>query len=188
MRHVEATKEIEKLFNFLKESDLFISEQTALNISRFLKDIGGSAKTTTIKTNSKVFLPFGNESKCPSCGGLLEKYNLSEEERRNLIDVLLRHVLATTRVFSKADPEEIKRKLKYLDENKNFDLVVDGANVNYLNNKRTPDTIETNSYLKDRNLYQVIKQFSKEGRKVLIIHKKEIKKINHFYKQICDLE
>ena len=104
---------------------------------------------------------------------------MSEEERRNLIDVLLRHVLATTRVFSKADPEEIKRKLKYLDENKNFDLVVDGANVNYLNNKRTPDTIETNSYLKDRNLYQVIKQFSKDGRKVLIIHKKEIKKINH---------
>ena len=70
LRHVEATKELEKLFNFLTESDIFICEQTALNISRFLKDIGGSAKTTTIKTNSKVFLPFGNESKYPSCGGL----------------------------------------------------------------------------------------------------------------------
>ena len=26
MKHVEAAKELEKLFNFLKESDLFISE------------------------------------------------------------------------------------------------------------------------------------------------------------------
>ena len=46
MKKDEATEQLQNLFKFLQHSDLFISEQTAVNFSRYIQEIGGSAKTT----------------------------------------------------------------------------------------------------------------------------------------------
>ena len=65
-----------------------------------------------------------------------------------------------------------------------FDLVVDGANVNY---KQYGVHLHNQTFLRDRNLYQTVKYFDDLQWKVLVIHKGEFRRENKFYTDIINL-
>ena len=152
---------MEKFFTLLHRTNLYISKHVAENVVNFLgRD---SAKFSFIFSTNNDF-----SGKCKHCGGQLSKYNLSEQDRIQLMKVISKFGLTQTDIHQNSNPKEFMRFLKFLDDNCGFDLVVDGPNVTY---KRVPVRFKTNSYIQGRNLFQTVKYFSDLNWKVLVIHK-----------------
>ena len=174
---VAARKEIEKLFIFLQRTNLYISRHVAESVLSFCGK--ENAKFSFIYSTNNDFA-----GKCKNCGGQLPKYNLSDKDRLQLVEILTKFGLTETDIHQNTNPEEFKRFLKFLDKNSDFDLVVDGPNVSY---KPVPAHMKTNTFIQGRNLYQTVQHFSDLNWKILVIHKGELKR-NPFYSDLCDLE
>ena len=157
-----------KLFQFLEQTELFISRNVAEEwVDFFGKD---AAKLTHVFSNNNDY-----SGKCRNCGGSLKKYRLSEDDREKMLETIYKFAFDSTEILNHSNPDEFRRFQKLLQAHKDikFDLVVDGPNVNY---KEPPVKFKRNLDLMTRNLFQTVEYFAELGWKILVIHKNEFRK------------
>ena len=126
---VAARKEIEKLFTFLQRTNLYISRHVAESVLSFCGK--ENAKFSFIYSTNNDFA-----GKCKNCGGQLPKYNPSDKDRLQLVEILTKFGLTETDIHQNTNPEEFKRFLKFLDNNNDFDL-------GKTSKKKTADLVKT---------------------------------------------
>ena len=76
----EAKRELQKLFKYLEETELYISRYIAEEIQRYLGR--GEVEVSFVFSTNNDYA-----GKCRNCGGELAKYKLKEEDRMRLIKV-----------------------------------------------------------------------------------------------------
>lgn len=126
--------ELEKLFAFLMDHDVVITEKTA----KAINDVA----TKHPKLLNVTLTRLKRYGKCASCGLHMQNVSLSDEDFQNLQHSFLDKVLIRNDVFQKSTPEEIERFCEYVERTGPYDCVIDGLNVAYsMGSKKPPQAI-----------------------------------------------
>ncbi|KAL3874712.1 hypothetical protein ACJMK2_037687 [Sinanodonta woodiana] len=126
------------------------------------------------------FVIMKKSGRCVFCGNYLEKHDISSEEFEQLRDEALKRVLIQDDIYLTTVPKEFDEFKKFIAKNAPFDYVIDALNTMY-----KLSTFRSN----EKVLKQVVQEFSKTKKKVLVIGRKHIGKTNfvHFVQERAHL-
>ncbi|KAK3600908.1 hypothetical protein CHS0354_013285 [Potamilus streckersoni] len=115
------------------------------------------------------FVIMKKSGRCVFCGSYLEKHDISSEKFEQLRDETLKRMLIQDDIYLTTVPKEFNEFKKFIAKNAPFDYVIDALNIMY-----KLSTFRSN----ERVLRQVVQEFSKTNKKVLVIGRKHIGKTN----------
>ncbi|XP_076640262.1 mitochondrial ribonuclease P catalytic subunit [Colletes latitarsis] len=144
---------IEKLFTLWRDYDIKPHIDVVTEYMKTCNAVGWFAEMTTIKF-----------SKCKICKQDLSVAELSDEEFEYLSESVLQKFLFDKN-YEISHPKELKRFIDFIDKTKPFDIVIDGLNVLYMNNRS-----HAHKFIKLQRLFETF-----VGKKVLVIGRKHMK-------------
>ncbi|XP_026672036.1 mitochondrial ribonuclease P catalytic subunit isoform X2 [Ceratina calcarata] len=162
---------IENLFILWNKYGLKPVQRVVLEISNACNQSGWSVVPTTI-----------SRSTCAVCKQLLARNDLNDEEYERLRQVTLKKLISEG-MYYVTDPKEIQHYVRYIDQRKPYDVIVDGLNIFYSNRGivAVSDRRWKNffSYLifDTFQLVDSIKYYKRWGKKILVIGRYHLKKM-----------
>ena len=181
-----AYNDMEMLFRLLQSKEIWLTKDAAELIVDFYGHYKGAKIVRLFQSDS-----LADFSKyCNCCEAPLVQFEIADKSIMKLRGIV-------ERVIEKYEskPEIVKKIHDVTNEQGPFDLVIDAGNVRYTNRNRygeewrnMPMHERKKAYQEfDRNLFQVVEQFSKVGWKVLIIGKGDLH-LSHLFVAMQNLE
>lgn len=145
---------IEELFALWNKYGIKPTLRVALEVSNACNKYGWSAEPTRI-----------SRSVCVTCKQkLAEDQDLTDEEYERLRKVTMKRLISDG-MYYVTNPEEIKRYVKFIDERKPYDVIIDGLNMFYTSRSGA------------LALQNTVRYYNKLGKKILIIARYHMKKM-----------
>ena len=169
--------EMEKLFIYLRGVGRYVGKDTQAALLDYYK----YSRTRTAKL-VKV-----RQGSCVYCNTEMERRKISPEDMTILKKALLEFVIKKKDIYQNTNPRELQSFLELLekDDEKPYDIVVDGQNVSY---HRIPNHLKSLKNI-SRHLLETVEYFTDRGYRVLVIDRKRIKEYNNnkLYKALCKM-
>ena len=190
-RPLEAYDAICQLFEFFRKHYVLINDPLFDALSSvflenvFVPDTPEGLSNKQLKCTKVLQNKFGTIYKCNHCLNVISSPALSEKDIEKLKESTISRLIIKDDVYQSSDPNELKKFETLLSRNKDYDIVIDGLNICGLgikihkqNNRRrlSKDSFENQSYI----LVTVLRKLHERGLKVLLIHRKHLKRYIDF--------
>jgi len=163
----EAMSMVEKFYKYLRTYNLQLSEELGDNIKTFYTRVSGySAVNTKINHHTGA---------CLNCGSTL-KSSITTQEFGRLKKAVLDGIIKS--MYLATTPEDHNKFIEMLKKQGKFDVVIDGLNIALF---RLPNLAKIKpSGVASVNLFETVKHFHRHGKRVLLIHRSDIKRYPHY--------
>ncbi|XP_011155896.1 mitochondrial ribonuclease P catalytic subunit [Solenopsis invicta] len=156
---------MEDIFNFWAKYNIIPYNKVINAYADAASKYGWSTQLVTISRET------GN---CKHCGYSLSKITFTEKEFQELAKSIMDRVIIGSDVYRKTNPQELLKFQRFIENTKPYDIVMDGLNLTYMQNKTGPTLYW---------LINVVDYFNKQKKKILVLTRKHQKKLFSF-KQI----
>ncbi|KAG5308414.1 MRPP3 ribonuclease, partial [Acromyrmex insinuator] len=153
---------IEEMFHFWIKHSIIPYDKIIRTYSNTAIKYGWSTDRITISKKT------GN---CKHCGYFLSKMTFSEDEFQELAKFVMDRVIIGSDIYNKTNPKELLNFKTFIENNKPFDVVIDGLNLTYMKYKSAPKLLL---------LINVVEHFKSRGKKVLVLTRKHQRKLSEF--------
>nr|XP_046487976.1 mitochondrial ribonuclease P catalytic subunit isoform X1 [Neodiprion pinetum] len=153
----DRVQEIEKLFNFFTQYCLSPNEDVINQIATIFTKLGWVANTGTVDLSGT----------CCTCNHTLSPPSITDEEFSHLSKTVLEKGLVGQDAYKKSSPAEVRKLINFVNKTKPYDIVIDGLNVAYTNNKNMAGP---------RNLASLVRSCLDRNQIVLVLGRKHMLK------------
>ena len=203
-RSPELFDKISKLFEYFNKHFMMVSPEFLNQLENIVNHNKTYKDTARLNARRLTYYigPSGGPSTCKNCLQPIESQKLDEEDADFLKDSIIDRLIIRDDVFKSTDPKELKKFQVLLSKNTDYDIVIDGLNLCGLVAKwdKRPDkkgmakltnsrdykvrvnSIPAQSFI----LLSVVKGLHDKGLKILLIHRKWLKRMPCF-KEIREL-
>ncbi|XP_034946671.1 mitochondrial ribonuclease P catalytic subunit [Chelonus insularis] len=158
----ESKEAIEKMFDFWVRHDIYPHVTIIMAFMQYLSNTGNwnYASTTVDKDGA-----------CGCCHTSMPRFEMSEEDHKALIKYILNNAIVGKDVFQNTTPTELNKFLKYIDETKPYDVVIDGLNAAYSLNRKSKMPTE-----RAKELRKIVTLLREQKKRIFILGKRHMLK------------
>jgi len=171
----EGTSLRNRLYEYFSKYQFHISEDLAAHISDHHFHFEADQKRSEIKTLTKINYKTGQ---CLTCANKLTRTTITDAEFESLKTGILETVLVGDDIYKNTDPKELKEFLKRVSKEQ-YDIVIDGLNVSYFRVPGQRTSLKPVG-ISSANLMETVAHFYKQGKRIMVMHRPEIKGFPHF--------